>query len=69
MEMISKNLKETISLFPENEVFFRVHNSYYINLNHISKYYKHQGGTLIMSNNESVNISRHKKTEILKKIL
>ncbi|TPN84647.1 LytR/AlgR family response regulator transcription factor [Aquimarina algicola] len=69
MEMISKNLKETISLLPDNEVFFRVHNSYHINLNHITKYYKHQGGTLIMSNNESVSVSRCKKTEILKRIL
>lgn len=68
-EMISKNLKETILIIPENQFFFRAHNSYYINLNHISKYYKHQGGTILMSNNEHVSVSRCKKTEMLQKLL
>lgn len=67
-ETLSKTLKEVISMFSDNQTFFRVHNSYYINLNHVAKYYKNQGGTIIMSNNKHVSVSRSKKEEILQKM-
>lgn len=45
--------------------FFRVHNSYIVNLNHVKKYTKTDGGLLIMSNGEKVRVSRSKKDELL----
>jgi len=45
--------------------FFRVHNSYIVNLNHVKKYSKTDGGLLIMSNGDQVRVSRSKKDELL----
>ncbi len=45
--------------------FFRVHNSYIVNLNHVSKYSKADGGMLILSDGTSVRVSRSKKDELL----
>lgn len=45
--------------------FFRVHNSYIVNLNHVKKYSKVDGGLLVLSNGEKVRVSRSKKDELL----
>jgi two-component system LytT family response regulator len=45
--------------------FFRVHNSYIVNLHHVKKYSKTDGGLLILSNGEKVRVSRSKKDELL----
>jgi two-component system LytT family response regulator len=45
--------------------FFRVHNSYIVNLREISKYAKTDGGLLILSNGVKVKVSRSKKDELL----
>lgn len=45
--------------------FFRVHNSYIVNLNHVKKYTKADGGLLVLSNGEKVRVSRSKKDELL----
>jgi two-component system LytT family response regulator len=48
--------------------FFRVHNSYLINLNHVKEYLKGLGGELIMTNGLTASISRNKKVELFKKL-
>jgi len=45
--------------------FFRVHNSFIVNLNYIRKYSKSDGGALIMLNGERIRVSRSKKDELL----
>jgi two-component system LytT family response regulator len=45
--------------------FFRVHNSYIVNLNHVSKYSKTDGGLLILSDGTKVRVSRSRKDELL----
>ncbi|HLF64151.1 MAG TPA: response regulator [Saprospiraceae bacterium] len=45
--------------------FFRVHNSYIVNLNHVNKYSKTDGGLLILSNGMKVRVSRSRKDELL----
>jgi two-component system LytT family response regulator len=39
----------------------RVHNSFLINLKEVKKFVKADGGYIIMSNNDTVSISRSKK--------
>jgi two-component system, LytTR family, response regulator len=46
--------------------FFRVHNSFIVNLNHVRKYSKTDGGTLILTSGEQIKVSRSKKEELLK---
>ena len=54
-----KKLEEKI----ENPHFFRVHKSYYININHISKIKKQDGISIILYNDKEIPISRLKKEE------
>ena len=61
---ISKTLKETEAVLG-NYHFFRVHNSFLVNLNEIKNYVKSDGGYLIMSNDERVKVSRAKKDMLL----
>ncbi len=63
-KVISKTLKYVSGQLPE-ENFFRVHKSYLINLDHIMKYRKSGGGTVIMSNEEELPVSADKKEELL----
>ncbi|MFK5958063.1 MAG: LytTR family DNA-binding domain-containing protein [Lutibacter sp.] len=65
--LVSKTLKEVEKKFPFPE-FFRVHNSYLINLNHIKEYLKGLGGELIMTNGLTASISRNRKAELFKKL-
>lgn len=45
--------------------FFRVHNTHLINLSYVEKYVKGIGGTVIMSDGASIDVSRQKKKELL----
>ena len=63
--MVSKTLK----LFEKKLVpylFIRVHNSYVINPNHITRYVKGDGGYLIMDDGANISVSRSRKDELLK---
>ncbi len=46
--------------------FFRVHRSYLVNLAHIKMYKRGDGGTIIMSDGEEIEVSRNKKETFLK---
>ncbi len=48
--------------------FFRVHHGHLINLNHIRKYVRGDGGYVMMSDNSSVDVSRRKKDDFMKAI-
>lgn len=58
-----KEIEEQVKDFP---FFVRVHHSYLINLNEVSKYVRGEGGYLIMSDGSSVNVSRSRKDSLLK---
>ncbi|MDT0557080.1 LytTR family DNA-binding domain-containing protein [Ichthyenterobacterium sp. W332] len=45
--------------------FVRVHNSYLVNINFVKKYLKGRGGTLVMSNGDSLPVSVRKKNDFL----
>ncbi|MFA5298760.1 MAG: LytTR family DNA-binding domain-containing protein [Lutibacter sp.] len=65
--LVSKTLKEVERKFQFPE-FFRVHNSYLVNLNHVKEYLKGLGGELIMTNGLTASISRNRKTELFKRL-
>lgn len=45
--------------------FFRVHRSHLINLHHIKKYYRGEGGYVVMSDESQIEVSRRKKNEFI----
>jgi two-component system LytT family response regulator len=65
--MVSRILKEYEDLLSDFN-FFRVHNSCLINLAHVAKYIKGDGGYVVMIDGESVEVSRRKKNELLNKL-
>jgi two-component system LytT family response regulator len=48
--------------------FYRIHNSHLINLVHIKKYIRGDGGQVVMQNNEIIDVARRKKEEFLRLI-
>ncbi len=63
-KLISKNLKDFESLLAESG-FCRVHHSSLINLRHVQKYVKGEGGYVILTDGHPVDISRRKKEAFL----
>lgn len=64
---VSRILKEYEDLLSDLN-FFRVHNSCLINLAHVVKYVKGEGGQVVMSDGETVEVSRRKKNELLSRL-
>lgn len=62
--LLTKTLKEVICDFPEPP-FYRIHNSYCINLRHVAEYRKAEGGVVVMSNGICTAISRSRKDDFL----
>ena len=60
----SRTLKEYEEMLADSG-FFRVHNSHLVSLSHISKYLKGDGGTIILTNGDSIEVSRQKKKELM----
>lgn len=58
--LISKHLKYLEELL-EGHGFYRIHQSHLINLKHIAKYVKTDGGYIVMSDGSNVSISRSRK--------
>lgn len=48
--------------------FFRIHNSCLINLKHVKKYLRGEGGSVIMNDGQSCDVSRRKKTGLLDRL-
>lgn len=64
---VSRTLKEMEEMLEEHS-FLRVHHSFLVNLNEISKYIKGEGGYLVMSDSSTVDVSRSKKELLLQKL-
>jgi len=62
----SRTLKEIEEQLINFTNFIRVHHSYIVNLNEVSKYIRGEGGYLIMSDGATVNVSRSRKEALLK---
>lgn len=64
---VSKNLKEFEELLSDKG-FFRIHKSYLINLTHMKKYVRGDGGYVVLSNGDNADVSKRKKEGFLKQI-
>lgn len=62
---VSKTLKEIEKQLVGFPFFFRLHNSHLVNLNQVVKYIRGEGGSVILSNQEEIGVSRSKKMELL----
>ncbi len=62
---VSKTLKEIEKQLAEFPYFFRLHNSHLVNLNHVAKYIRGEGGSVILTNQEEIGVSRSKKNDLL----
>ncbi len=58
--VVSKTMKEIDDTLAGPD-FFRIHNSFLINLNHIKKFVRGEGGYVVMDDDTMVSISRTKK--------
>jgi two-component system LytT family response regulator len=65
--LTSRHLKEYEELLTEFG-FFRLHKSFFVNLAEIKQYTKSDGGYVIMSNNDRVDVSDKKKSTLLEMI-
>lgn len=64
--VITKKLKEVNAILPEH-YFFRIHNSFIINLNKISEFIKNEG-YVIMESNHKIPVARQRKSDFLEKL-
>ena len=62
--LVCRTLKEWEHLLAENN-FLRVHHSHLININHIKKYIKGEGGTIIMEDGTEIDVAVRKKQAFL----
>lgn len=63
---VTKKLKEIEEILPST-LFFRIHNSYLINLDKVDEYFK-TDGYVVMSNQKKIPVSRNRKNSFLDKI-
>ncbi|WP_160114613.1 LytTR family DNA-binding domain-containing protein [Aquimarina sp. AU474] len=66
---VSKTLKSFEQLLINNKEFYRIHQSYIINLNYINTIIKTKLPQVLMTNGDILTVSRSKKTNFLKLIL
>lgn len=64
--VVTKKLKEVDAMLPEH-YFFRIHNSYIINLNKIKAFVKNEG-YVIMDSDHKIPVARKRKSDFLEKL-
>lgn len=62
--LVSKNLKAYEDILDEKK-FIRTHHSYLININHISRFERSEGGILVMNNGGTLPVSVRKKDKLM----
>jgi len=65
--MVSASLKHYEDLLPEND-FIRVHHQNLINMGHVMRYLKEDGGYAVMSDGTKIEISRRKKDSFMERL-
>tara|TARA_R110002095_G_scaffold150153_1_gene129749 strand:+ start:5 stop:490 length:486 start_codon:yes stop_codon:yes gene_type:complete len=63
-ELLSKKLKD-VELLIRNKNFFRVHNSYLVNINYIKEFVKSDGQYIVLAEGTTIPVSRTKRRELM----
>ncbi len=63
-KLVSKTLKYFEDILKDSS-FARIHKSYLVNVNEITKYVKGKGGTVVLSNGKELSVSASKKADLL----
>ena len=61
-----RTLKEVEEQLHDFNYFLRIHHSYIVNLNEVTKYIRGDGGYLVMADGSTVNVSHSRKDALLK---
>jgi two-component system LytT family response regulator len=64
---VARSLKEYEGLLAEHN-FFRIHNSYLINLREVKKYVRGEGGYVVLHNDVSLDVSKRRKEAFLNRV-
>ena len=64
--VLTKKLKEVNTILPDH-YFFRIHNSFIINLNKIKEFIKNEG-YVVMDSNHKIPVARQRKSDFLEKL-
>lgn len=65
--LVTQGLKHYEDILP-SESFIRVHHSHLINMNHVIRYLKEDGGYAVMSDDSRIEISRRKREAFLERL-
>jgi two-component system LytT family response regulator len=65
--LVSFGLKHYEDLLPESD-FIRIHNHHLINMHHVLRFLKEDGGYAVMTDNSKLEISRRKKDAFMEKL-
>ncbi|MEO6914472.1 MAG: LytTR family DNA-binding domain-containing protein [Chitinophagaceae bacterium] len=65
--LVSKTLGDYEDILSANQ-FFRIHDSDIINLNHVKKYTRGDGGTVVLSDGTELDVARRRKDNFIKLI-
>lgn len=65
--LVSKTLGDFEEILSANQ-FFRIHDSAIVNLNHVKKYVRGDGGTVVLSDNTELDVARRRKDDFVKLI-
>ena len=65
--LVSGTLKHYEDLLPSAD-FVRVHHSHLVNMSHVVRFLKEDGGYAVMSDGNKVEVSRRKKDDFMKKL-
>lgn len=67
--LASRGLAEFDHLCAEGEPFFRTHKSHIVNLNHVVKYLRGEGGQVVLNDGQAVDVSRRSKPDLMKRLV
>lgn len=62
--LITRTLKEFDDMFCDSG-FYRVHKSYLVNMTHVKRFEKHEGGYIILNNGQKIPVASRKREELL----
>ena len=66
--LASRGLSEFDHLCTDGEPFFRTHKSHIVNLNHVVKYLRGEGGQVVLNDGCTVDVSRRAKPDLMKRL-